>query len=90
MKAKKDREAKLGKPQNFSDTGRLLGGIKMKEKAKGNPNNIRAISLITRCRNEGMSYSKIADELNKNRFTTVNGKLFRKESVRRLYGRVNN
>jgi len=83
--AKKNRGTILGKPQNFSNTGRLLGGLKTGEKAKNNPNNIRAISLITRCRNEGMTYEQIANELNKNHFTTVRGKLFKKSTVRRLF-----
>jgi len=78
----------LGKPQNFSNTGRLLGGLKTGEKSKNNPNNVRAISLITRCRNEGMTYEQIANELNKNHFTTVRGKSFKKSTVRRLHNRL--
>ncbi len=88
LNEKKKRGATLGKPKNFSNSGRILGGKKRKEKAALNPNNIRAISLITRCRNEGMTFEKIANELNQNSFTTVRGKGFTKNTVRRLYKRV--
>ena len=87
LKAKKKRGAKLGKPKNFSKKGRQIGSIKTSERAKQNPNNKRALSLIIRCRNEGMSYRKIADELNKNSFTTSKGKEYQYSTVRTLYHR---
>jgi len=88
LKAKKKRGAKLGKPKNFSKKGRSLGSQKTAERARQNPNNKRALSLILRCRNEGMSYEKIANELNKNGFITTNGKAYLYSTVRTLYHRA--
>ena len=87
LKAKKKRGAKLGKVKNFSTEGRKLGSQKTAERARQNPNNKRALSLIIRCRNEGMSYEKIANELNKNSFRTANGKPYFHSTVRMLYHR---
>jgi len=87
LKAKKKRGAKLGKPKNFSNEGRSLGIKTIKERARQNPNNKRALSLIVRCRDEGMSYEKIANELNKNSFITTKGKSYSHSTVRMLYHR---
>lgn len=88
LKAKKKRGVKLGKPNNFSNIGRSLGSQKTAERARQNPNNKRALSLIIRCRNEGMSYEKIANELNKNSFITTKGKHYFHSTVRALYHRA--
>ena len=85
LKAKKKRGARIGKVKNFSTEGRKLGSQKTAERAKNNPNNKRALSLIVRYRNEGMSYEKIANELNKNSFTTNKGKRYFHSTVRMLY-----
>jgi DNA invertase Pin-like site-specific DNA recombinase len=84
LKAKKDRGEKLGKPENLTTEGRRLGVEKIKEKAGQNPNNRRAKSLILKCKNEGMTLEKIAEELNQNGFTTARGKAFHKTTVSRL------
>lgn len=84
LQAKKARGEKLGKHENFSAIGRNLGVLANERKARNNSNNIRAKSLIIRCKNEGMSLQAIANELNSNNFKTSTGKNFTKMSVKRL------
>ena len=87
LKAKKAQGVILGKPENFSMAGRIAGGLAMKEKAKVNPANTRALSLIQHCRAKGMSFEQIAQELNGNGFRTVRGKEYYKATVKILFDR---
>lgn len=87
LQAKKQRGDSLGKPENFSDEGRKLGVARIKEKARNNPNTVRAKSLVIRCKKENMTLQQIADELNSNGFRTAQGKEFKSMSVRRLVER---
>jgi DNA invertase Pin-like site-specific DNA recombinase len=84
LQAKKAQGAKLGKPENLSDTGRALGVASNKAKARNNTNNTRAKSMIAKCKQQGMSLSEIATELNDNDFMTSRGRKFTKMSVKRL------
>jgi DNA invertase Pin-like site-specific DNA recombinase len=84
LKAKKDRGEKLGKPENLTDFGRKIGVATNKQKAKTNINNIRAKSLIVRCKKDGLTLQEIANELNINGFKTSRGKTFLKTSVLRM------
>lgn len=84
LQAKKQKGYILGKPGNFTDEGRKLGVAKIKEKARNNQNNTRAKSMIAKCKQQGMSLSAIATELNSNDFMTSRGKKFTKMSVKRL------
>lgn len=87
LKAKKEKGAKLGKPENFSIEGRRAGATSRREAAEQNPTNKRALLLITHCREKGLSFSQIARELNANGFLTVRGKPYQKATVKILYDR---
>jgi DNA invertase Pin-like site-specific DNA recombinase len=84
LKAKKERGDQLGTVENLTDAGRQAGVARNKAKARTNPNNIRAKSMIARCKESGMTLQGIADELNSNGFTTSRGRGFTREAVRRL------
>lgn len=85
LKAKKEKGANLGKVENLTTEGRRLGVERIKEKARQNPNNRRAKSLIQKCKKDGMTLEQIANELNNNGFFTSRGKSFTKTTVSRLY-----
>ncbi len=55
-----------------------------KSKAANNPNNIRAMSVITDKRLQGLTLAQIAAHLNEMKFTTSTGKLFTPTQVSRL------
>ncbi len=84
LQAKKERGEPLGKSQNFTAEGRRAGIAKIKEKARNNTNTIRAKSLVIRCKKENMTLQQIADELNKNGFSTAQGNKFLPMSVKRM------
>jgi len=88
LKAKKAQGVILGRPENFSDQGRRAGTLSRSEKAKENPYNKRALVLIGHCRAKGLSFAKIADELNGNGFVTVTGKAYHKTTVKILFDRM--
>ena len=87
LKQKKKQGIKLGNPQHLTDRAREAGVIRVKKKARQNINNKRAMSMVVKCKSEGMSLKAIADELNSNGFLTSQGKQFYKTTVQRLYQR---
>ena len=84
LKQLKKRGVKLGTPENFTEKVRLLGPVRLKEKAITNPNNQKAKKLIGLLYKEGKSLREIAIELNESGFKTSRGGSFRPEQVRRL------
>lgn len=84
LQAKKAKGFVLGKPQNMNDTGRAKGVESNRAKAQANHNNIRAKSMIARCKQDGMTLQAIANELNTNGFATSQGKAFTGTAVKRL------
>jgi len=80
----KKRGIKLGRPENFTVESRKMGSIKMKEKAKSDPNNIKATKMISLLSSTGRTLREIASELNEYGFTTSRGLNFSAEQVRRL------
>lgn len=84
LQALKRRGKKLGSPQNLTDEARQKGVERLKIKAKINPNNQRAASLIMSLREKGLSFNAISKELNKNGFMTSQGKKFQAIQVQRL------
>lgn len=87
LKAKKERGGKLGNPQNFTKEVQAMGHTRIKEKAAENINNKRAMSLVARCKKDGMTLEAIANELNQNGFVSSRGRQFHKTTVKRLYER---
>jgi len=86
--AQRERELiKLGNPQHLTSISRTNSIISIKRKAAENVNNTRAMSLIVRCKKDGMSLAAIATELNNNGFLTAKNKSFQKTTVQRLYNR---
>ncbi|WP_052600189.1 recombinase family protein [Aureispira sp. CCB-QB1] len=85
LATKKEQGHKLGNPDNFSDEGRKKGSQTTIQKALNNPNNKRAIQLISSFKKEGLSYQKIADTLNNNAFKTATGKPFGRNTVKYIY-----
>ncbi|MEN3324238.1 recombinase family protein [Mariniflexile soesokkakense] len=80
----KKKGVKLGKPQNFSDAGRLKGVATNKAKAKANPNNTKAKAFINVLLKQGYKFSQIASQLNEHGFKTSRGKQFQAVQVQRL------
>lgn len=87
LKAKKEQGVKLGKPENFTHLGRQAGAATRRETAHAHPHNKRALSLIRLCRAKGLSFEKIATELNESGFVTVRGKSYQKATVKMLFDR---
>ena len=87
----KARGVKLGNPENFSHKTRIKGAESMKEMARRNPNNLKALPVILRLREEeNLSYGKIGDYLNDNNYKTAKGCEFTDTAVMRIYKRNNN
>ncbi len=80
----KKRGVKLGSPVNFTKEVREMGPKKIKEMSALNENNIKAKRIIRLLRNQGMSLSRIASDLNDTGFKTVTGKRFTAGQVHRL------
>ncbi|MBS1636186.1 MAG: recombinase family protein [Bacteroidetes bacterium] len=74
LQVAKQRGVKLGTPENLTQEARLKGAARKKELALANENNVRAGSLIELLRKEGISFQRIAWQLNKNGFLTSRGK----------------
>lgn len=80
----KERGVKLGCPANFTREVREMGPKKIKEMSALNENNIKAKRIISLLRNQQMSLSRIASDLNNSGFKTSTGKRFTAGQVRRL------
>ena len=73
-----------GNPQNFTAEGRKLGLKKIKSNTSSHPKKKKILEIIQKCQALNMSYGAIAEALNQNGFRTVRGKLFVRNTVRRL------
>ena len=83
------RGVKLGRPQNFSDEGRMKGSMANRLKAIENDANKRAGFLTVKLRESGnLSFDDIVKQLNENGYRTPTGAEFKKGSVHRLYKRT--
>lgn len=80
---------RLGNPQNLTAEARNKGVSVIKENAKNNDRNRQAHSIITTCKDKGMTYREIADHLNGLNFKTRYGKDFLPASVYQLYSKMN-
>lgn len=78
---------KLGKPENLTNKARIKSIEVRKNNALSDENNRKATALIMSMRKEGLSYSKIAQELNKSGFRTRYDKEYSQMQVKRLFDR---
>ena len=78
----------LGNPKNLTDDARNKGVQTIKENAINNDRNRQAQSVITSCKEKGMSYRQIAEYLNELNFKTRYGNQFMAPTVHQLYSRT--
>ena len=78
----------LGNPKNLTDNARNKGVQTIKENAINNDRNRQAQSVITSCKEKGMSYRQIAEYLNELYFKTRYGNQFMAPTVHQLYRRT--
>ncbi len=78
----------LGNPKNLTDNARNKGVQTIKENAINNDRNRQAQSVITSCKEKGMSYRQIAEYLNELNFKTRYGNQFMAPTVHQLYRRT--
>lgn len=83
----KKKGVKLGSPKNLTDEARNKGTKAIKENALNNDRNRQAQSIISNCKEKGMTYRAIANYLNELNFKTRYGKQFLPASVHQLYNR---
>jgi DNA invertase Pin-like site-specific DNA recombinase len=84
LKAYKARGGVLGKPENLTDEARARGTLARIHNARVNDHNRKAAAMIAPLREKGLSFGKIADELNRLGFTARRGGKFSAEQVKRL------
>ena len=92
LEAKKARGVKLGKSDNLmSKHEQAIANSNRtnREKAKANPNNMRAVAILRSLVNEGKTPSEMADLLNEQGFTASRGGKFQITQVNRLLHRYN-
>ena len=78
----------LGNPKNLTDNARNKGVQTIKENAINNDRNRQAQSVITSCKEKGMSYRQIAEYLNQLNFKTRYGNQFMAPTVHQLHKRT--
>lgn len=78
----------LGSPKNLTDNAREQGLKTIKENAINNDRNRQAQSVITSCKEKGMSYRQIAEYLNQLNFKTRYGNQFMAPTVHQLHRRT--
>ena len=76
---------RLGRPENLTDEARRKGLAAVKSNALNNDKNRQAQAIIVSCREKGMTYKHIADQLNKLNFKTRYNHAFHATSAQRLY-----
>jgi DNA invertase Pin-like site-specific DNA recombinase len=81
----KKKGMKLGNPSNLTQEARSRGVETIKKNALNNDRNRQAQSIISNCKEKGMTYRQIANYLNELNFKTRHGKDFQSTTVHRLY-----
>jgi DNA invertase Pin-like site-specific DNA recombinase len=84
----KRKGKQLGTPQNLTVEARNKGLKAIKENARKCDRNRQALSVITSCKDKGMTYREIANHLNSLNFKTRYGKAFLSSTVHQLYRNV--
>lgn len=78
------RGVKLGTPENLTDEARRKGVKALKAKARNNPNTKPARALAKVLREKGLTWVKIAEELNKNGYKSSRGGKYYPHTAKRL------
>lgn len=89
LAVKKRKGEKMGTPKNLTYNDRLKGIEIIKENAKNNSNNIKAVAFIEKCIQNKHTLQGIAQELNKAQFKTSKDKAFNPIQVSRLIAKIN-
>lgn len=80
----KKKGIKLGKPENLTNYSRVKASEAIKEKAKNDENNKKAIALIKSMREQKKTYQEISDTLNEAGYKSSRGNKFYPATVRQL------
>lgn len=80
----KKRGVKLGNPSNLTSEARKKGVETIKRNALNNDRNRQAKSIITNCKEKGMSYRQIANYLNELNYQTRFGNKFFPSTIKQL------
>lgn len=89
MAAAKKKGKKFGSPQNLTRENTQKGIEAIKRNANENQNSRHAYHFIKPRREAGVSFKRIAEELNKEGYVTRYGKPFHAMQVRNIYLRFN-
>lgn len=89
LAVKKRKGEIMGTPKNLTYNDRLKGVEVIKDNAKNNSNNIKAIAFIEKCIQTKYTLHGIAYELNKAQFRTAKDKAFNPMQVSRLIDKIN-
>lgn len=92
LQAKKARGEKLGNPEHLMDKHKQAVAKSNKtnsDKAKKNPNNMRAVAFLKVMISQGKNVQEMTDILNNEGFVTAQGCRFVPATVRRLIKRYN-
>ncbi|WP_299988807.1 recombinase family protein [uncultured Pontibacter sp.] len=84
LQARKARGLTNGKPENFSDKGRLKGSARMSELAAQSDVNKKVLNLIYLYQDKGLKLQQICDELNGLGYKTPRGKTYQTGSIAML------
>jgi DNA invertase Pin-like site-specific DNA recombinase len=84
LAARKARGLKNGKPDNFSNLGRLRGSAKVSEMAAQSDTNKRVLNLINLYQEKGMKLQQICDNLNELGYKTPRGKTYQTGTIAML------
>ena len=85
----KKKGKKLGNPQNLTNDARLKAHTSIRLNARKDKSVRHAFHFIKPLRVAGMSYAKIAEQLNDEGYRTRRGKEFFAIQVQRIYERLN-
>ncbi|WP_417356204.1 recombinase family protein [Flavobacterium sp.] len=80
----------LGKPENLTIEARQRGVEVIKVNAQNNDRNRQALSVISTCKEKGMTYRQIANHLNELNYQTRYGKKFFPSTVHQLLNKSKN
>lgn len=84
----KRRGVELGNPENLTDEAREKAHASISRKARTDQSVRHAFHFIKPLRDRGLSYGKIADQLNSEGYKTRTGKDFHAIQVQRIYKRL--
>lgn len=73
LQAKRERGEALGKPEFMTQAGRKKAWATRRNIGNKNPNNVRLMNYVKKLKEDGMSYSGIATQLNKEGQVTPSG-----------------